>query len=198
MTFAELPSWAAWIHRGARSGLEIARIACRPDGLVVEGVTVATEDGESWQVDYRLVLDLEGRSRSATVTSQSSGLDAGVELTCDERGRWWANGHHVAQVDGCADVDLGSSALTNAFPVRRLGLRTGDTADAPAVYVRAPDLVVERLDQRYRRLLDEGHTARYEYMAPRFDFACTIRYDETGLVLDYPGIAVRALNAAVT
>ena len=73
MTFGELPPCAAWIHRGARSGLEIARIVCRPDGLVVEGVTVATEDGESWQVDYRLVLDLEGRSRSATVTSQSSG-----------------------------------------------------------------------------------------------------------------------------
>ena len=197
MTLGELPPCAAWIHRGARSGLEIARIVCRPDGLVVEGVTVATEDGESWQVDYRLVLDLEGRSRSATVTSQSSGLDASVELTCDERGRWWANGHHVAQVDGCADVDLGSSALTNAFPVRRLGLRTGDAADAPAVYVRAPDLVVERLDQRYRRLPDEGHAALYEYEAPRFDFACTIRYDETGLVLDYPGIAVRALNAAV-
>ena len=100
----------------------------------------------------------------------------------------------MAQVDGCADVDLGSSALTNAFPVRRLGLRTGDAADAAAVYVRAPDLVVERLDQRYRRLPDEGHAARYEYEAPRFDFACTIRYDETGLVLDYPGIAVRALN----
>ena len=150
MTFAELPPCAAWIHRGARSGLEIARIVCRPDGLVIEGVTVATEDGESWQ---------------------SSSPDR--------------------QVDGCADVDLGSSALTNAFPVRRLGLRTGDAADAAAVYVRAPDLVVERLDQRYRRLPDEGHAARYEYEAPRFDFACTIRYDEAGLVLDYPGIAVR-------
>ena len=143
MTFAELPPCAAWIHRGERSGLETARIVCRPDGLEVEGVTVATEDGDSWQVD------------------------------------------------GCVDVDLGSSALTNAFPVRRLGLRTGDAADAPAVYVRAPDLVVDRLDQRYRRLPDEGHAVRYAYEAPRFGFACTIRYDETGLVLDYPGIAVR-------
>jgi hypothetical protein len=29
-------------------------------------------------------------------------------------------------------------------------------------------------------------------MAPAFDFACRLTYDESGLVLDYPGIAVRA------
>jgi hypothetical protein len=33
---------------------------------------------------------------------------------------------------------------------------------------------------------------RYRYAAPAFGFTCTLVYDESGLVLDYPGIAVRA------
>jgi hypothetical protein len=33
---------------------------------------------------------------------------------------------------------------------------------------------------------------RYEYTAPAFSFTSRIRYDDSGLVVDYPGIAVRA------
>jgi uncharacterized protein len=37
------------------------------------------------------------------------------------------------------------------FPARRLELAVGRHADAPAAYVRAEDLRVERLEQRYLR-----------------------------------------------
>ena len=55
------------------------------------------------------------------------------------------------------------------------------------------DLSVERLDQDYARTADEGRYQRYDYAAPVFGFACRLVYDESGLVLDYPGIAVRAV-----
>jgi hypothetical protein len=77
------------------------------------------------------------------------------------------------------------------LPVNRLGLDLGDQADAPAAYVRALDLRVERLEQQYIRLPDDSDRSRYDYRAPRFDFACVLVYDEFGLVRDYPGIAVR-------
>jgi hypothetical protein len=57
--------------------------------------------------------------------------------------------------------------------------------------VRALDLSVERLDQRYTRLENESARARYDYESPAFDVRCVLLYDEHGLVLDYPGIAVR-------
>jgi hypothetical protein len=90
------------------------------------------------------------------------------------------------------DVDLEASAFTNALPVNRLGLDVGQHADAPAAYVRAHDLRVERLEQHYTRLTGDGTRSRYDYRAPRFDFTAVLVYDEFGLVLDYPGIAVRA------
>jgi hypothetical protein len=102
------------------------------------------------------------------------------------------NGEAAPALDGCLDVDLEASALTNALPVRRLALRVGQEADAPAAYIRALDLSVERLEQRYVRLPDDAARQRFQYTSPAFDFQAVLVYDESGLVLDYPGIAVRA------
>lgn len=39
---------------------------------------------------------------------------------------------------------------------------------------------------------DDAWTRSYDYRAPMFDFECRLIYDQYGLVLDYPGIAIRA------
>jgi putative glycolipid-binding protein len=80
---------------------------------------------------------------------------------------------------------------TAVVPVHRLGLAVGERADAPAVYIRAVDLRVERLEQSYMRLQDDGDHSLYDYVAPAFDYRAELVYDEFGLVLDYPGLAVR-------
>lgn len=82
--------------------------------------------------------------------------------------------------------------MTNALPVRRMGLPVAAAAAAPAAYVRAVGLAVERLEQTYVRTTDESTGQRYDYTAPAFDFEARLVYDQAGLVLDYPGIAVRA------
>ena len=115
-----------------------------------------------------------------------------VELSADGSGGWSVDGEPAPWLDGCLDVDLEASALTNAFPVHRLGLAVSAASDAPAAYVRALDLSVERLEQHYTRLPDNGPGQRYDYFAPVFDFRCELVYDSHGLVLAYPGIAERA------
>jgi len=57
--------------------------------------------------------------------------------------------------------------MTNALPVHRAGLLVGGRAAAPAVYVRALDLAVERLEQTYTRITDETSHQRYDYNRPR-------------------------------
>jgi hypothetical protein len=51
---------------------------------------------------------------------------------------------------------------------------------------------VQRLEQRYLRLPDAAGRQRYRYTSPQFDFECELAYDRSGLVIEYPGIAVRA------
>jgi uncharacterized protein len=192
MPFADPPRAAAWQHREARSGFEVAFPRADAEGYRIEGQTAAVEDAEAWAVHYVLTLDPGWVTRSAQVWGLATSGGRQLRLDADGAGRWRIDGEPASQLDGCFDVDLESSSLTNAFPVHRLGLEVGQSAEAPAAYVRALDLSVERLEQRYERLEDDDGRQRYHYVSPAFAFECELVYDECGLVLDYPGIAVRA------
>jgi uncharacterized protein len=192
MSFNALPVTAAWQHRDARLGFEVVYFQPAGQGYHINGCTTAVEDGQTWVVTYAIRLDETWTTRSARVTGRSASGIRQVQLEADGLGRWQVDGEVASHLDGCLDVDLESSAMTNALPVHRMGLRVGARASAPAAYVRALDLSVERLGQDYTRTADEGRSQRYDYAAPVFDFAGRLAYDESGLVLDYPGIAVRA------
>ena len=195
MTFAPLPATACWRHRGARSGFEVAYFQAGPRGWRMDGTTAAAEDDQTWIVSYSILLDPAWHTREARVTARTAPGQHGLRETVlagDGEGRWSVDGRPAAHLDGCLDVDLESSALTNTLPVHRLGLAVGDRAGSPAAYVRALDLSAGRLEQSYARLPDQDGSQRYRYAAPAFGFTCTLIYDESGLVLDYPGIAVRA------
>ena len=193
MPFLPPPPSAAWAHQEARSGFEVVYFQPHNDGHLLTGATTAVEDGQSCIVDYEIRVDVGWRTRSARVTGRSSSRARTRLLEGDGEGRWRINGEPALHLNGCLDVDLESSAMTNALPVHRLALTTGAVAQAPATYVRARDLSIERLEQQYARTIDQDEHQRYDYTAPAFNFSCQLVYDEAGLVLEYPGIAVRAL-----
>jgi uncharacterized protein len=191
MPFAAPPPFAAWQHRDARDGFEVVFIHPDDDGYRIEGDTAALEDGEVWTVRYVVNVDRAWVTRSAFVARQSASGWQRLVLEADDAGGWLVNGSPAPNLEGCADVDLESSAVTNALPVHRLDLDVGRAAAAPAAFVRVLDLQVERLEQRYVRLEDDASHQRYHYAAPRFGVECQLTYDEFGLILDYPGIATR-------
>ena len=192
MSFLPPPATACWLHREARSGFEVAYFRGQEDGWAVDGTTAAVEDAQTWIVTYSIRLDAAWTTRSARIMARTAAGLRETLLEVDQTGGWLVDGGPAPYLDGCRDVDLESSALTNALPVHRLGLAAGGQADAPAAYVRALDLSVDRLEQTYRRIADEGARQRYDYAAPAFGFTSRLVYDESGLVLDYPGVARRA------
>jgi len=184
MAELDLPSTAAWQHLDARTGFEVAtfEVTDAPDGtpppvLVLSGTTTAVEDAQAWVVSYRIVVDAEWRTREAHVHGRSAAGERSTHLEADGQGRWRIEGAPAGHLDGCLDVDLESSALTNTLPVHRLRLDVGRRASTPAAYVRALDLRVERLEQTYQRLGDGSGGQRYGYSAPVFDFASELVYD---------------------
>jgi hypothetical protein len=191
VSFAELPKAASWEHRGSHVGFEVAYFEHTDGTRTVEGWTTAVEGGRPWMVTYDIRLDAAWRTLRASLHGRSvSGAGATV-LESDGAGSWRVDDQPAPLRDGCLDVDLESSALTNAFPVQRLKLSVGETASAPAAYIRT-DLSVDRLEQEYVRAADQPPGQRYLYSAPAFSFSCALRYDQSGVVLEYPGIAARA------
>jgi uncharacterized protein len=190
--FANLPESAAWRHQEARDGFEVVFPGAARGGYRFDGGTTAVETGDAWAVRYSIELAADWTTRRARIAGRSATGSHELDVEADGAGRWRLNGASAPQLDGCLDLDLESSALTNAFPVHRLALAAGEWADAPAAWVRALDLSVERLEQRYERLEDDGGAQRFAYASPAFGFESVLVYDESGLVRDYPGIAVRA------
>lgn len=190
-TFGPPPPMLAWRHIGARDGFEVASIGPAPQGgILVHGTTTAVEATRPWALDYHIRLDSAWRSLSAMVSCRSLLGHRSIHLEADGNGRWYVDDRLQPHLDGCLDIDLEGSVLTNAFPVRRAALEEVTAWDAPAAYVRVDDLVVERLDQSYRRT-NSANADRYSYRAPAFEFACDLVYDGTGFVTGYPGLSVR-------
>ena len=192
MTFSGPPAVAAWRHQEARTGFEVAGIRQIETGWAFDGCTAAVEDGEAWVVDYEIRVEGGWRSRSARVSRRAGGVTDSVTVEGDGHGRWWVDGARRDDLTGCRDVDLESSALTNAFPVHRLALEPGQSSPAPAVYVRT-SLAVGRLEQVYCRIDRGEQHQRFRYRAPAFGFECELWYDAAGFAISYPGIAVRTL-----
>ena len=185
-----LPQSAAWRLVDAHDGFEVLFPLEDGDGLRLDGHATVLEEGVACTLRYSIRIDRDWTTRSAHVVARAASgwyerhieRGAGGSLTVD--------GAPAPELEGLDDVDLEGSAVTNALPVNRMRLDVGERADAPAAYVRLPDLRVVRLDQSYQRI-EDGDRSRYEYEAPEFDAACVLAYDASGLVLEYPGIAVR-------
>lgn len=90
-------------------------------------------------------------------------------------------------LDGAREVDISVSPLSNTLPIRRLNLAVGESADIITAYLTLPDLTVTFDPQRYTRLSER----EYLYESRDSDFRRTITVDDTGLVIDYPGLFER-------
>jgi hypothetical protein len=189
--FRPLPLAASWRHEGARDGFETVFAEIEASGARLRGSTAAVEDGEPWFVRYEISVDGDWCTRRADVWTRSTRGAAHVRVEGDGDGNWAVDGIARGDLAGCLDVDLESSACTNTFPVHRLQLSVGLRHETPAVWVRAIDASVERLDQSYRRLDDAAGHQVYAYESPAFGFSAMVTFDERGLAVDYPGIAVR-------
>ena len=117
MSFAPPPRSATWLHEDARTGFEVVYFTEVRDGHHIEGWTTAVEDGHTWLVGYEIDVGDDWVTRSARVTESNGRRNARPPCSrADEYGRWRVNGIPAPKLDGCLDVDLESSAMTNAFP----------------------------------------------------------------------------------
>lgn len=176
-----------------RVGFEVVFARVIEDGYRFEGRTTAIEAGQPWSAEYVIVVDSTWVTLRAEVAELTSTGSRRLDLEHDGAGRWRVDSAPAPNLDGCLDVDLEASAFTNALPVHRLAPEVGEGARAIAACVAAPGLDVAVLDQRYERRPDAGGHRCFAYTAPELDFAAELRYDESGLVAEYPGLASRVL-----
>ena len=158
-----------------------------------------TRLGSGWRIDgaaeyadprgparlaYAVEADEEWRTLSGVVRGTVGVETVSLDIRRAEADRWSVNGRLVPGLDGLVDLDLGFTPATNLFPLRRLALRIGESADAAAAWLDEERWHLRRLPQRYERR-EEG---AWWYESPDGGYEGLLRVNADGFVTEYPGL----------
>jgi uncharacterized protein len=169
-------------------GLEHLILDQEQDGIKADGLVLRFHEGQGLRIEYQVYCDPGWRTRQVMV-KLSGPEEKEVHLLADGMGSWnGINGEPLVALEGCLDVDIMATPFTNTLPVRRLVLAVGESREIDAVYVRVPDLQINRSRQLYTCLEKEAGGGRYLYESLDGDFKAQLVVDAEGLVLDYEGI----------
>ena len=179
-------------------GHDTCRILEVPDGARLVGVAVFAHAAGPAALSYAVDCDDRWRPLAARVEGWV-GERAVAHTLARDGTTWLLDGAPVRNLDGCVDLDLGFTPATNTLALRRMDLKIGDEADAPAAWLELDDAAggsagssgalfrLRRLDQSYVR----EDTERYAYTSDT-GYDDTLRVDPaTRLVTDYPKLWVR-------
>ena len=181
----------AWQRADDGRGHSVARMAQADDGWVFHGCEVLAGPAVHLACWFRVLLDRDWLTHEVEVRAVDIDGERVLRLAADEERRWFIDGVHRPGLDGCLDVDIAATPLTNTFPIRRLaGLPFGESVTSPIAWVDVPGLGVARVDQTYRRLAPVDGRGAWEYSDPAHG-AFTLTVDDDGLVVDYEGFARR-------
>ena len=175
--------WSAW--DGCEAGLEHVDVRPADGGLAISGVVVGREGEDEFGLSYRVRLDALWNTKEVHVRTTSGHV---LHLESDGRGHWRENGKDRPDLQGCIDVDIQATPLTNTLPIRRLDLETGESMEIRLCYIGVPDLTVSPPDQRYTAT-DAASLSRFESLEN--GFTADLPVDGDGFVLDYPGLFKR-------
>ncbi len=164
-------------------GHDTCRLIRLDDGWRLCGMAVFLQDSQPCAVSYDVRCDGSWHTRSAHVAGSLGAMPLDFRIA-NHAGRWLLDDVEQPQLAGCIDVDVGFTPATNLLPLRRYALDIGQHTPAPAAYLTFPELRMERLVQTYGRL----DATRYAYTSPGYDYDDVLEVNETGFVLDYPGL----------
>ena len=154
------------------------------DGWRLEGVAEFRTGGGTARLQYRAECDDAWVTLRGEVRGEADGRQVLITISRQRTGDWVVNGEPAPALRGLVDLDLGFTPATNLFPLRRLALEVGESADAEAAWLDEGKWTLERLPQRYERR-DES---TYWYESPTAGYSGLLKVTGAGFVDEYPGL----------
>ena len=179
---------ALW-RRFDQPSFDYCRLVQAPDAFSMGGVLLTVSDGKPLHVRYHVFCGADWTTRAVHVETEQGDARKRLELRREPSGEWWRGDERLPAFDGLTDIDLAFTPATNTLPIRRLGLKAGEAASTDAVWVRFPELTIERLPQRYVRIDDYG----YRYESRGGSFTADLIVDDQGVVITYGDIWERVV-----
>ena len=169
------------------TGLEHFYLRHEDDDIIADGVVVGVEDHVAFRIRYQIRCDTGWHVRKVIVQSLDENEQM-LRFESDGLGNWTdESGERVSELQSCYDVDITATPFTNTLPIRRLGLKPGQSAEIQVVYFTIPEMRVSVEPQRYTCL----GIGKYKFESLNDGFTAVITVDADDLVEDYPGLFKR-------
>jgi hypothetical protein len=165
-------------------GHEACRLFSQDSHWHLEGTAVFSHEQQPCRLDYQIICDEDWQTLSVDVGGWVGNSIINIHIKTDSSHRWWLNEIEQPEVLGCTEIDLNFSPSTNLLPIRRLNLAVGEAADVKAAWLRFPSFKLEPFPQTYHRL-DE---MTYRYESTDGQFVRELKVNQSGFVIDYPGL----------
>jgi hypothetical protein len=180
-----VPRSARW---SSIDGRGLTHVSLKPDddGIVIDGVAIGDREATRYGAYFRIVCDTNWATRRLAVDTTDGHR---IRVASGGDGRWVdGKGTALPEFDGCIDVDLEGTPITNTLPIRRLNLEPGSAAVELRMLYVPFDTFRPLVDEQRYRCVSHLHY-RYEAVDGSFDAGITV--DEDGLVVDYPPLFSR-------
>lgn len=165
-------------------GHDSCRLFKLANGWRLCGAAVFWDAGRPCHFDYEVAVDATWKTRNAHVSGYLGNKPIQLRISSARNGGWRVGTELRENIAGCIDVDLGFTPATNLIVLRRLSLKVGESAEAPAAYLELPRMRWVKLPQSYRRI----SRGAYEYESPTVGYAGTLEVSPVGAVTHYPGL----------
>ena len=175
----------------ADTGLEHFTLRRAAEEIIADGIVIGVEENVAFCIRYTVRCDLQWHVREVTVRLLEAD-EQSLYFVSDGTGNWINEaGDSVPELKGCIDLDITATPFTNTLPIRRLGLRGGESAEIRVVYFTIPDMRVSVEPQRYTCLESSNVGGKYTFESLRDGFTADITVDAEGLVKNYPALFKR-------
>lgn len=165
-------------------GHDTAQVSRADEGCRLEGVAVFAHEQGPACLSYVVECAPDSRTRRARVSGWIGARRYEVDVDRSASGAWTMNGHTIAGLEHCLDIDFGFTPATNYLQVHRIALKVEQSAEFHVAWMDLPDAKLMPLLQRYRRL----NAVSYWYESPQGPYTATLELAATGFVRTYPGL----------
>lgn len=160
--------------------------------ILVRSCILGIANEQPFKVDYRLSLDHSWRTLNVDVVIQTDNTFTSRQYTTNGRGQWYINNAPLPEMDGCEDVDISLTPLTNTLPIRRLNLKTDERQQINVLYIDVLQRDIRPETQYYTCLGPD----RYLFETGDGGFKAEIETDEQLWVKRYPNLFEMRSNLA--
>ena len=141
-----------------------------------------------YKLDYQITTNHLWETTFLTIKSQLNDIVRTANFQSDTKRNWFVNGKYIEKLNGCIDIDISLTPLTNTLPINRLKLAEKTNKQIQVLYLDILGQQINPVHQKYTRLSRNEY--KYENVPNNFESIITV--DELGLVMKYPELFERS------